>query len=116
MGLQIIGPEGEDRTTIEFARLLAARPSYVYAGGGTKPPISAAQPAQNPAPWRPSRMPQFTKPGSKCAVRSVARHGFRSTILLLDEGYGGGQSAHAVADRPGRGCQALRNSPTADAR
>jgi hypothetical protein len=65
---------------------------------------------------RPSRMPQFTKPGSKCVVRSVARHGFRSTILLLDEGYGGGRSAHAVADRPGRGCQALRNSPTAGAR
>ena len=33
VGLQIIGPEGEDRTTIEFARLLAAE-----IGGFVPPP------------------------------------------------------------------------------
>ena len=33
MGLQIIGPEGEDPTTIEFARLLAAE-----IGGFVPPP------------------------------------------------------------------------------
>ena len=36
VGLQIIGPEGEDRTTIEFARLLAAE-----IGGFTPPPAFA---------------------------------------------------------------------------
>jgi Asp-tRNA(Asn)/Glu-tRNA(Gln) amidotransferase A subunit family amidase len=33
VGLQIIGPEGEDATTIEFARLLAAK-----IGGFVPPP------------------------------------------------------------------------------
>ena len=36
VGLQIIGPEGEDPTTIEFARLLAAE-----IGGFTPPPAYA---------------------------------------------------------------------------
>ena len=36
VGLQIIGPEGEDPTTIEFARLLASE-----IGGFVPPPASA---------------------------------------------------------------------------
>jgi len=36
VGLRIIGPEGEDLTTIEFARLLAAE-----IGGFVPPPVYA---------------------------------------------------------------------------
>jgi amidase len=38
VALQIIGPEGEDPTTIEFARLLAAE-----IGGFAPPPAYAAR-------------------------------------------------------------------------
>ena len=89
----------------------AARPSYVYAGGGTKPPISAASSRANsivvrsspsgPMICRPTGNPSSVKPIG-AAVAGRPAYGGGQCPRLQDTDRGHPPVPRAVAARPNR--------------